>query len=148
MPFKAVFYTNPAYWKIHLWRQDDDGNTILHWIASFQQNARWMNELIQRYPGDLPLNYRGRSPLYSAADSGNAPTVQVLLEHVDSSETSSALPDAIGNGNETITRMLLRHGAYVDSRDSTDRSPLYAAIESGVAGVVKALLRVRRRRLR
>ena len=47
---------------------------------------------------------------------------------------------AVCNGNESITRLLLKHGADIRKQDKDGRTALHLAVEHGNEGIVRTLL--------
>lgn len=91
------------------------------------------------------VRYR-QTPLGWAAEYGHGGILQMLLatgrvavDHRDC-DNRTPLCWAATNGFDKVVRLLLHHGADVNSADEADRTPLYWAALYGHGGVVNTLL--------
>ena len=87
------------------------------------------------------------SALYTASSRGHAKVVQTLLEkganvNASSGEFGTALQVATSfyDGNDTILRLLLSHGAILNKRDSQGRTELHLAAIGGRLDALRMLL--------
>ena len=97
-----------------------------------------------------PLNPRGATALYEAAENGHSEVVRLLLEAGAKIEPSplgrlfmqrTALHVAAAKGHFDVVRLLLEEGAEKDAGDSEwRRTALHVAAQNGHSNVVKLLL--------
>jgi len=83
--------------------------------------------------------YRGTA-LQQAAEKGNEPLVQLLLEK-GANITEGVLPKAAASGNESLVRLLLDLGADVNARDGYRGTALEQAVANGHVDVARLLLK-------
>lgn len=89
------------------------------------------------------------TPLRQAVVFRHEPVVELLLNNgadvvIPSTPRKSLLHLAVGSGSETITRLVLEHGAGIIDidmvRKSTSETALHRAARDGQTGIVKLLL--------
>jgi ankyrin repeat protein len=97
------------------------------------------------------LVYAGCTPLYNAAQNGQAHVVKLLLEAeanvgarlVLVSDGTTPLYVAAQNGHEEVVKVLIGNGAHVEKgRTDIGSTPLFVAAEHGHVKVVQALIDV------
>lgn len=125
---------------------DEDGATALHWATRADELET--ASLLIRAGADVNAENRlGVTPLYLAAQNGNAAMIQKLLaagakaDQVDRATGESILMVAIRGGSTDSVKALLSSGAHPNSAEPQLRlTPLMLAAESGDAAMVQALL--------
>jgi len=125
---------------------DSDGTTALHWAVRADQLE--IASLLIRSGADANAESRlGVTPLYLAAQNGNAAMIQKLLaagakaDQVDRATGESILMAAIRAGSIDSVRALLTSGADPNVAEPQLRlTPLMLAAESGHAAIVRALI--------
>ncbi len=91
------------------------------------------------------------SPLYYAVTGNKLEVVEYLCQAganvntLEEDETWTPLLAAIRKGNEAMLKLLLKHGADLDTTTSDGHTPLYVAITSGQLKMVEAICWRRRR---
>jgi ankyrin repeat protein len=129
---------------VHIGAVDAEGNTALHY-ASLSQDTAVVATLVDA-GADLNLpNRDGMTPLGVACTSGNQLVVRYLLERGAKPEVARAMPALIAacTGSEdlpSLVKLLLKHKASSDVRDSLGRSALHAAALQGHAEMADVLI--------
>ena len=99
----------------------------LHYAAyhGFHQVAEWLITTCSQDANEF--GHLSMTPLHFASGKGRFTVVQILLTHADvnASEGSwTSLHFAAWNNHPKVARLLLEHGADVDSKTNTDATPL------------------------
>ena len=102
---------------------------------------------------DLPdkRDLHDHSPLYYAVTEGKTEVVEYLCQAganvntLEADETWLPLIAAIRKGDETMLKLLLKHGADLDKTANDGHTPLYVAITTGQLKMVEAICWRRRR---
>jgi hypothetical protein len=117
------------------------------WIAAFHIGFFDIAWSLLRSGADVnALDNGGANPLHYAAEVGRADLVRSLLEHnvdVDLPTSRShltALGLASFVGSVEVSRLLIRHGADVNSRTRNDWTPLNRASKQGHLNLVRFLI--------
>jgi len=125
---------------------DSDGSTALHWAVRADE-LEVASQLIRAGADANAENRLGVTPLYLAAQNGNAAMIQKLLaagakaDQVDRATGESILMVVIRAGSTDSVRALLSSGANPNLAEPQLRvTPLMLAAESGNADIVRALL--------
>ncbi|KAK2589553.1 hypothetical protein QQS21_012766 [Conoideocrella luteorostrata] len=126
--------------------KDKDGRTPLSWAVEnkFKDVIRILLALNTVNVNSMDIY--GRTSLSYAAWTGDAISVQLLLENGARPELKdkkgwSPLFWAAKNEHEAVFKLLLENGADIESRDSHDRTPLSYGAENGQETMVKLLLK-------
>jgi ankyrin repeat protein len=111
-----------------------------------------LQALLQESPDLVNTSKQGEPPpLHKAVQSGALEVADFLLNHgadIDlrapstwpSTDISSPLLLAAGQGNKAMTELLLKHHPRVDIRNNFDETPLIVAAASGFKAIVELLL--------
>lgn len=122
--------------------EPEDCLSSLHWAAEHGQSEMVELLLLQNKGGHADLGHA----LLAASREGYFKVVRVLLaggvdvefEDPDTGQTSLSL--ACANGHEKTAMTLLRTGkARLDTRDKSDRTPLWWAVDNDQFAIVKLL---------
>lgn len=95
--------------------------------------------------GWAEMDSLGRLPIHVAGLNGSRAVVEYLLEASESNLWAedrykrTALHYASSNRNEDIVRLLIKHRATVDRRDTSGQTPLLCAARNGHTGAVQQL---------
>ena len=142
---------------------DDNGNNALFYLASFsplhstaaapREEPFWdgMNALITRGIGLHTPPNMGNLLLCRAANNGRVDTVQALLSraradvdpnYVDPNNKCrpALLAHLQSQADAALIRLLLHHGANIDSQDSDGNSALILAVRQNLRDIVQLLL--------
>lgn len=122
---------------------DERGNAALH-LAVWQGNLTAVETLLE-YGADVEVTTLARKrPLYLAVEAGNTEIVAALLVHgaVPDADVQglTALHEAVRRGEAEAARLLLDYGADVNATTNDLREPLFLAVLSRKANVIKLLL--------
>jgi ankyrin repeat protein len=122
---------------------DDRGYAALH-LAVWQGNLAAVETLLE-YGADVEATTRTKKrPLYLAVEAGNTEIVAALLVHgaVPDADVQglTALHEAVRRGEVEAARLLLDYGADVNATTYDLREPLFLAVLSRKANVIKLLL--------
>jgi uncharacterized protein len=122
---------------------EPDGTTALIWAAHGNHPAA-VAMLVKAGAKATAANSFGATPLSEAAANGSAAIIQLLLNagaNAPSAQGEPALMTAARAGNPEAVRILLKHGAAVDQRESwKGQTALMWAAAENRAEVVKALI--------
>lgn len=122
---------------------DSGGRTLLHWAAA-QGHARVIDVLLkQRCEPEVKDKWKN-DPLLIAVASGNFPAVELLLNHSSKMRTHSAqaplLLVSAKEGHQSVTELLLDHGANLEIGDESGNTPLHFAVAQGHERLANLLL--------
>lgn len=122
---------------------DKTGRTLLHYAA--ENDIRAQIAYGANVMARTPESYRGDTPLHTATQAGNFGVTKVLLENgADSNDETwngnTPLHEA-REGHEDAIKVLLDHGAVVDTKDlRLGSTAIMKAIEMGHLGAVLLLI--------
>lgn len=91
------------------------------------------------------IDWKGRTPLHHAAESGHGELVEFLLDQgvnrlaVDN-DGATPFERAVANGHENVIRRLIHHDSAQGCRDDVIRLGLNAAARMGLLDVLRSLL--------
>ncbi|CAL9134453.1 unnamed protein product [Musa textilis] len=130
-------------------------NTVLH-IAAKLGHTNFATRALIRQPFLLMMqNRQGDTPLHCAARAGHTPMVDVFIPHpprrgdperrlpyMANNVGNTALHEAARNGHDSFVEELMARapGASAVTNNVNGVSPLYMAVESGSATMVRRLL--------
>ncbi|THU46212.1 hypothetical protein C4D60_Mb09t02570 [Musa balbisiana] len=130
-------------------------NTVLH-IAAKLGHTNFATRALIRHPFLLMIqNRQGDTPLHCAARAGHTPMVDVFIPHPPRrGDPERRLPDMVNNVGNTALHEAARNGhdSFVEelmakapgvsavTNNVNGVSPLYMAVESGSASIVRRLL--------
>eukprot|EP00300_Choanocystis_sp_HF-7_P016437 c19408_g1_i3.p1 GENE.c19408_g1_i3~~c19408_g1_i3.p1 ORF type:complete len:172 (+),score=37.45 c19408_g1_i3:537-1052(+) len=123
-------------------------------LAALGNNVKITKLLLRSGANGECQNEGGRTPLVVAAMRGHANIVQALVAHgvninaISQSDQSTALHWAARQGHTMVARYLINHGASLDLVDKHKRTARAVAAEYDCHGVVLAIDKALRRRLR
>ncbi|PQE11929.1 hypothetical protein CJF31_00000051 [Rutstroemia sp. NJR-2017a BVV2] len=124
---------------------DDCGRTPLSWAVA-EESDKIVLLLLAHEKVAAELQQNG-SPLWWASQNENLILVKLMLEKGANLELTNrnyqgrtVLSLAVENGHNQIVRLLLEHGARLESRDEFDRTPLWWAIEGRRTTIARLLL--------
>ncbi|RWW49079.1 hypothetical protein BHE74_00044796 [Ensete ventricosum] len=130
-------------------------NTVLHIAAKLGHTSFATTALIQQPLLLMIQNRQGDTPLHCAARAGHTPLVDVFIPHrprrgdperrlpyTVNNVGNSALHEAARNGHASFVEELMARvpGVLAVTNNVNDVSPLYMAVESGSASIVRRLL--------
>lgn len=120
------------------------GDTFLH-VAVYCRNAEALRALLKLGLDPSEKNIRGVTPLWYAADMGDAILISDLKQNganmqVVDSKNNSLLHLAARKGHEEVTRFLLDSGMFIDSRNIYLETPLHVATVNQKENIVRILL--------
>ncbi|RZS17382.1 hypothetical protein BHM03_00049611 [Ensete ventricosum] len=130
-------------------------NTVLHIAAKLGHTGFATTALIQQPLLLMIQNRQGDTPLHCAARAGHTPLVDVFIPHPPrrgdperrlpytvNNVGNSALHEAARNGHASFVEELMARvpGVLAVTNNVNDVSPLYMAVESGSASIVRRLL--------
>ncbi|RRT49468.1 hypothetical protein B296_00030587 [Ensete ventricosum] len=130
-------------------------NTVLHIAAKLGHTGFATTALIQQPLLLMIQNRQGDTPLHCAARAGHTPLVDVFIPHrprrgdperrlpyTVNNVGNSALHEAARNGHASFVEELMARvpGVSAVTNNVNDVSPLYMAVESGSASIVRRLL--------
>ncbi|KAJ4789801.1 ankyrin repeat family protein [Rhynchospora pubera] len=119
---------------------EKDGITPLHYAAQLGHVKLVKYLLSLGVPVDITFNYANGAPLLIAATSGQASTVEVLLQHhadVNGATSPDHTPlfSSVRAASLECTRLLIKAGA-----DPNLKCPLGIAVQKGSIEIIKCLL--------
>ncbi|THU46213.1 hypothetical protein C4D60_Mb09t02580 [Musa balbisiana] len=130
-------------------------NTVLH-IAAKLGHTNFASIALIRQPFLLTIqNLQGDTPLHCAARAGHTPMVDVFIPHpprrgdpqrrlpyMVNNVGNTALHEAARNGHDSFVEELMANapGVSAVTNNVNGVSPLYMAVESGSASIVRRLL--------
>ncbi|CAL9040557.1 uncharacterized protein LOC135622779 isoform X2 [Musa acuminata AAA Group] len=130
-------------------------NTVLH-IAAKLGHTNFASIALIRQPFLLTIqNRQGDTPLHCAARAGHTPMVDVFIPHpprrgdperrlpyMVNNVGNTALHEAARNGHDSFVEQLMARapGESAATNNVNGVSPLYMAVESGSASIVRRLL--------
>eukprot|EP00752_Nemacystus_decipiens_P008810 g7862.t1 len=128
-------------------RSPFDGSSALHY-AAMHGRSRIAQMLLKHKADKEALDHAGETPLIKAAELGEQPVVEILLNAgADANVVScscargrAALHFAAGEGHHGIVQALLNHGADVDAQDDKGYTPIMWAIFGGSLPTAEILL--------
>ncbi|CAK4654907.1 unnamed protein product [Aphanomyces euteiches] len=126
-------------------KQTYEDKTALYW-ASARGNLEIVKILLEKKAKASIVNENGETPLFRAIVEGHFDIVVALLEASDPSvnkanyEDATPLHEASKKGKLDIVKLLLDHGADVDSTDQDGFTALEWASYNGYFEIVKILL--------
>ncbi|CAH1110875.1 unnamed protein product [Psylliodes chrysocephalus] len=117
-------------------------------MSTWMGRPNILKACIQANPYLDKTDESGRTALHLAAYGGKSECLQILIDAGcninvwDHSKQITPLHCAAGGGDITCVRILIRHGADVNAglNTSSNRSPLFFAVQSSAAECVKELL--------
>ncbi|KAL4789828.1 ankyrin repeat-containing domain protein [Aspergillus venezuelensis] len=120
-----------------------DGTTPL--IMSVSGNSLELSELLIKLGADIDQqDNNGKTALLTSVEENNLEMCQVLTSYGANankgSKTSSPLRLAAQRGYEDIAKLLIEHGAEINSTDEVGRAPLELAMIRGHASTMRVLL--------
>jgi ankyrin repeat protein len=123
-----------------------DGTTALHWAARWN-DLETAKLLIAAGESAGAANHDGATPMFLAAQNGNAAMIELLLQGRANLEApllahgETALMMASRSGNVDAVKTLLDHGAQIETKDTLrGTTALMWAAEQGHAAVVQLLI--------
>lgn len=128
--------------------QDDAGCTPLSRAAEF--NHKGTVTLLIACGAEINFPFNNYAPLQIASIRGNKEIKELLLKHgarwtpsIEERDHKGRTPLllAVEEGNNKRVKLLIDHGASLDTRDHASRTPLMQAAEKGNEAVVETLLR-------
>ena len=122
---------------------DSDGNTPLH-VAATSGSPDAIDVLLQAGAKIDAFNHHRDTPLLNAATEGSAPAVNALLKHRPAMNVSDGdftpLGIAVYRGHRDVVRLLIDHGANIESQDKNGYTALHVAVLAGKTDLVALLL--------
>ena len=125
--------------------RDDYGETVLHWAAYDDSQAKLAGVIAAREAGLVNAqDVRGGTPLHLAARQGCEAVARMLLaagadKDAKDCRGETPLHMAVMNGSEAVARALLAAGADKHAEDNCGQTPLHMAQEEGHAALVALL---------
>jgi ankyrin repeat protein len=125
---------------------EGDGSTALHWAVTTDNLALAELLLASHANVDAETRLAGLTPLHLAAQSGNAPMVELLIKHgalvnKGNGHGTTPLMMAAASGSAAAVTALVEHGADVNLREHVhDQTALMFAANLDRADAVKVLL--------
>ncbi|XP_030528242.1 ankyrin repeat-containing protein ITN1-like [Rhodamnia argentea] len=138
-------------------------NNVLH-IAARHRQASFVEQLIYRHPSGGSLlwqeDYKGHTPLHTAARVGCVDIVRVVIDYLRSSppgdieggglvdllrkanaDKETALHQAVRNGHSSAVKLLVEADPTLcDVSNNDDESPLYLAAAQGFLDIAELIL--------
>jgi Ankyrin repeats (3 copies)/Ankyrin repeat len=131
----------------HFTMKDDEGYTLLHWVALLGDTYFKIAELYVENGVDIQMkdNY-GQTPLHHAIIEKHLEIVQYLVENGVDMETKddsgfTPLHHAIIEMHAEVVQYLVENGANIETKEHCGFTPLYMAILKNQYDIVSCLLK-------
>nr|XP_018910579.1 PREDICTED: uncharacterized protein LOC109039535 [Bemisia tabaci] len=120
-----------------------EGATPLH-LAAQHDHIELVKFLLDKGANPNATCSSSLSVLHHAVKGGSVKTVELLLTETDADLSNELLLIAVLKGHQQVARILLKHGADVNSAEmTTGKTPLHIAVEKGNQGLAELLLKYR-----